>query len=123
VGPGEPAALTADVTVTVRGLTAVSVGAQGPGEVAGPGVRVDLEVRNDSSEPFDLGTLAVNASTDGTPAIPSDSAPAKALSGQLVRGRTATGVYVFTVPKGAEDDLRVDVSSSSAADVVVFEKP
>ena len=101
----------------------MSVTGHGPGEVSGPGVAVKVRVQNSGSGAFDLDGLAVNASYGGgagTPAAPSDSSPAKPLHGSLKAGASASGTYVFLVPASARSHVRVDVSSSSAARILVF---
>jgi hypothetical protein len=120
---GGTATLKPDVLVALAAPRAISVTANGPGEVAGAAVAVTVTVRNRSSSAFDLGGLDVNASYGtgaGTPASPTDADPAKPLRGSLAGGASATGTYVFTAPRSALSRLRVEVSSNSAARIVVF---
>jgi hypothetical protein len=109
------------VLVSVGAPRRVTVGARGPGEVAGPAFAVRVTVTNGSASPFDLGGLAVNASygRQETPASPSDADPAAPLRGRLAPGAQAVGTYVFGAPAGASG-LRVEVVSNSAAQILVF---
>lgn len=118
---GNAAHLTSGIAVTIKKVSPTTVQAQGPGEIAGTGVAVVVEVKNSSSDPFDLGSVAVNATYGkGVPAIRSNAAPAKDLAGPLAPGRTATGTYVYTMPHNQLSTLKIDVSSGSAADIAVF---
>ena len=120
---GRDATLRTGVTVALAKVADVRVEASGPGEVAGPGVAVTIRVRNAGGEPFDLDGVAVNASYgDGTPANPGGSAQAAPLQGRLAAGKTAEGTYYFTVPAAQRSALKVEVSSSSAANIAVFER-
>ena len=112
VGPGTPVDFGGGVTATLTGSRTVDVEAHSPGETSGPGVAATIEVENGSKQPFDLTTIAVTATYgDGTPAIVSRSDPASDLTGTVAAGRTATGVYVFRVPKDQADTLLIQVQS------------
>ena len=121
VAPGTPAPLGAGVSVVLVDSENLDVEARVPGETAGPAVAATLEVRNDSSEPFDLSSLAVTATYgDGTPAIGNDSEPARALTGTVKSGASVKGVYVFRAPVKAADTVVVEVQSADRPNVVRF---
>ncbi len=121
VAPGTPAPLGAGVSVVLVDSEDLDVEARVPGETAGPAVAATIEVRNDSSEPFDLSSLAVTATyEDGTPAIGNDSEPARALTGTVKAGGSAKGVYVFRTPPKAADTVIVEVQSAERPNVVRF---
>lgn len=121
VAEGTPASLGGDVTVTLVDSETLDVGAQVPGETAGPAVAATLEVRNGSDGPFDLSSLAVTASYgDGTPAIGNRSEPAHDLSGSIEAGATASGVYVFRAPQKQADSVIIEVQSADRPNVVRF---
>jgi hypothetical protein len=124
VRTGAPAVPARGVQVVVDKVRQVTVSAEGPGAVAGPGVSVEVRVTNGSGSALDLGGLAVNASygDDATPAAPSDSPPARPLAGRLAPGAAAAGVYVFTVPRAEASSLRVDVSSDAWPGIVVVRR-
>jgi hypothetical protein len=120
---GKDAALLSGVAISVTGVKDVEVQATGPGEIAGHGVAVSVRVRNSGSAAFDLSGLAVVASYGkNTPAEESGSAQTKALTGSLPTGRTAEGTYYFLVPAKESGTLKVQVSSSSAANIAVFQR-
>jgi Domain of unknown function (DUF4352) len=123
-GVGDKAALAPGIQVVVSKVKNVQVKASGPGDVAGPGVSVDLVVTNSSSKPLDLGGLAVTASygKKNLPASPGGAETGDPLSGTLKPGRTARGSYVFTVPKSQAASLQVQVSSDAAPDILVFQR-
>jgi hypothetical protein len=121
VSVGKASELVKGLAVSVQKVSPVTVKAQGPGGLSGPGVTVALEVKNDTGTPFDLNSLSVNASFDrGTPAVPGDSDPAKPFKGRLESGQSASSVYVFVVPKSKIGTLKVEVSSGSTANIAIF---
>jgi hypothetical protein len=118
---GAPAPLTTGVMITVGRVRAITVGAHGPGEVAGPAVEVPVTVRNTTGVPFRLDGVVVNASYgNGTPAGETSSGPGKPLAGTVAPGQSASGSYVFMAPASALATLRVEVASNNAATVVSF---
>ena len=120
---GQAAPLTEGVEVSVTTVSEKDLKASGPGEVAGAGVVVRLEVRNRTGKPFDLTSLAVNATYGkGTPAPPGDAEHAPGLSGSVKAGDTAVGTYAFSVPEDEADSLKVDVTSSASANVIIFRR-
>lgn len=119
---GSPAALTSNVQVTIRSIRRLRVTADGPGETAGPAVSFDVEVRNGSSGPVDLDSMAVTAGHGAaqTPAVPSNAAPSAPLHGALASGVTGRGTYVFRLPAASGAAVRIEVSAAFAAAVAVF---
>ena len=118
---GTAAPLVGKLLVTVGSVRAARISASGPGEIAGPGLVVPVTVRNATGKLFDLSGLVVNALYgDGTPAVPSDAAPARPLPDSVAAGSTATGLYVFRAGTGATTTLSVEVSSDNARRVLVF---
>jgi hypothetical protein len=123
VKAGVPAPLTPTVKVTTGRIRTITVGANGPGEVAGPAVAIPLSVRNGSSQAFNLNGLAVNVTYhDGTPANQTTAGPVKLLTGSLKPGAQKTGTYVFTVPKKYAADVRIQVSSDQSPTIVQFDR-
>jgi hypothetical protein len=121
---GQTADLAQGIVVSVVSVRERSLKASGPGEVAGPGVVVRLEVRNATAKDFDLTTLAVNATygDDATPAPPGAAADAPGLSGTLKAGAETTGTYAFKVPADQAKSVEVDVTSSVSPNIVVFRR-
>ncbi len=123
VAVGKPAELTDGIKVTIGPITSVKVKANGPGEIAGAAASVPVTVQNASGKSFSLDGFSITATYNkGTPASPTSADPAKPLSGSLKVGKTADGVYVFIVSKADADSLKVEVSSSSAATILVFKR-
>jgi hypothetical protein len=110
------------VTARVKSVTAVDGEATLPGEVAGPAVRAELELTNDSGTPVDLSAIVVNLAygPDRTPAN-TFSTGTSSLSGTLDTGSSAAGSYVFAVPTDEQGTLRLTLDYSVDVPVVVFE--
>jgi hypothetical protein len=119
---GSPAQIKGGVSVTIANVKDVEVGANGPGEIAGHAVSVEVRVLNTASAAFSLSGLAVTASYGGTPASPTTAGGAKPLSGSLAGGGRASGVYVFLVPKEQSGRIRVEVSSDASPSIAVFQR-
>lgn len=123
VAVGETAPLAEGVTVTVGGIEATEVEANGPGDVAGDGAAVAVSVANRTALPFDLGGLVVTATYGANqPASPGGAGNGTPLTGVLKAGASAAGTYVFSVPASALSSLRVQVSSDSSPNVIVFRR-
>lgn len=109
------------VNAEVVSIDRITTTAQGPGEIAGPGLAVHIKLTNNSSAAVSLANVAVNL-TDGaqTPALPITSSPAAPLTGSVDPGATAEGVYVFTLPTDYSDPASITVSYSAQAPTLVF---
>jgi len=108
-------------TVRITSVKALNAKAQLPGEVAGPAVALTVVVKNSSAEPLNIGTVVVSLlDATGAPGNEMSSAPAKPLTGTLASGKTATGVYVFTVGKQRREPISVSVTLTGGAPVLVF---
>lgn len=116
----KPAAFGNGVTAKVVKSQRVTLSAQGPGEVAGPGVRVELELTNGTGEAIDLNAVAANLfyGKDKTPASPALNSDTP-FSGSLEAGKAAKAIYNFSLPKGA-DPVELQVSYTITQPVVVF---
>lgn len=116
---------TGSVSVSVPKVESVTGKPEGVGEIAGPALRFTLRLDNDTSKAIALGSVVVNAyyGADETPA-PSLSGPgAKPFGSTVAAGKTATGVYVFSVPKKGRSDVTVEFSYSTDVSTVVFSGP
>jgi hypothetical protein len=119
IARGETADLGGDVLATVTGVTPVELEGQGPGTTAGPGAEVTIELRNGSTEPFDLLGVAVTATYgEGTPAVPVPQASGPAFRGVIRPGTTTTGHYAFRLPAEAVPTLVVELTSASSPNVI-----
>lgn len=110
------------VEVQVKKIESVKGDAQGPGEIAGPAIRVDIEVSNDSDGEvsMDLALMNVYYGKDKTPASTLSGPGAAPLAGRIAAGDTATGAYVFSVPEDQRDQLTVEFSYSTDVPTVIF---
>lgn len=118
----EPADLGNGVTVKVSKVEAVEGEAQGPGEIAGPGLRVTVTVVNDTSEalPMDLALANLYYGKDERPAGTQSGPGLSPLAQPIPAGDEASGTYVFAVPVADRDQIKVEFSYTTAAPTVIF---
>jgi hypothetical protein len=108
-------------TVRITSAKAITAKAQLPGEVAGPAVALTVLVKNTSRRSLDIGTVVVSLTDSaGAPGNEMSAKPADPLRGTLKAGRTATGVYVFTVGKTRRNPVSVSVTLTGEAPVLIF---
>lgn len=110
------------VTARLTSIEAVdSVKARGIGEVTGPGLVITVEVSNKTKSALVVGDLVVTLTgSDASPGNPMTAKPAKPLAGSLAPGKSATGVYVFTLAESARRPVSVAVTVSGPQPVLVF---
>ncbi len=109
------------VTASLAKVEKITTTAELPGEIAGPGVALTVQIVNGGSEAIDLGAVVVDLQDSaGTPALPMTAATASPFTGSLAAGETAEGVYVFTLPQPYSGPATVSVSYTVNAPVVVF---
>jgi hypothetical protein len=113
------------MTFRLEALEAVTGEATGPGEIAGPAVRVTVVATNDSPSPVVLEGVVVDLTygNDGTSAAPLSGPGVVRFSGEVSPGASATAVYVFDVPLDQRGDVSVLVSYLASVSPVVFEGP
>lgn len=114
------------VEVVLTRVERVEVEARGPGQVAGPSIRVQLGLTNGSGEELDLSAVVVNLyAPDGTPGAPMEGSADGfvPLTGALLPGATAVGTYTLRLPDGVPEDAALYLTVGYDADVptVVFE--
>ncbi|MDN4597108.1 hypothetical protein [Leifsonia virtsii] len=92
------------------------------GEVAGPAIKVRLELTNPGSSDVALSQLAVNAYYGSDSAVPATELTdgAQPLLGTLKAGETRTGVYVFSVPDGKSGSAVITVTDAAGTPITVF---
>lgn len=120
-----PLAGTADfgtgVTAHLTSVTAVQAQAAGPGEVAGPALKVAVRLTNDSDAAISLvGVVVTIADANGTPGVQMSQSGSSPFRGSLAAHASADAVYVFTIPAGHRNPVTVNLSYSSEAPVVLF---
>lgn len=117
---GKAAEVADGITARVTGHRSVRAEAGGPGETSGDAVALTVQVTNDSGRAVDLGSALVDLrAADGGSATPSSGKPADPLSGSLAAGRSASGTYVFVLPKNQRKDSTVLVRLSAGAVVTM----
>lgn len=111
------------MTFRLERLEAVDGEANGPGEIAGPAVRVTVVATNDSPSPVLLEGVVVDLTygAQNTSAAPLSGPGALRFSGEVAPGASATGVYVFDVPVDQRGAVSVIVSYAAAVSPVVFQ--
>ncbi|SHN70786.1 hypothetical protein SAMN05660350_01783 [Geodermatophilus obscurus] len=116
------AAVGDGVTGTVESLEATEGTATGPGNVAGPAVRVTVRLANGTAEPvsFDGAVVTLAHGAEQVPASPLDDPSARPFSGVVDPGDSAVGVYVFTVGQDARGAVTVSVGYRPGAPYLVF---
>ena len=110
-----------DVSTVITNVSALTTTATGPGEIAGPAVAVQVQLKNNSGAPVSLDSVFVSLNdSDGAPGQPTTSDPARPVSGELGPGAQADGVYVFRVSTAGRNPITILVSNSDSAEVVSF---
>lgn len=108
-------------SITIGAITSLQGTAQLPGEIAGPAVRVPVTITNGAAAPINLSQVVVDlVDSSGVSAGPLSTDPAVPFSGSLAAGATANGVYVFSLATDDRRDIRIVVTYTTAAPVVVF---
>ncbi len=113
------------VAVEVTDIEAVKGEARGPGQVAGPALRFTITVSNQSKKTIDLDLAIVTAYSGrrDDPAIDLAGPGASPLPAKLKAGATASGKYVFAIPKKQRGRVRVDFSYTIDQSRVIFRGP
>lgn len=113
------------VTATIEAIEAIEGTGTGPGNVAGPALRVTVRIENRSTDPLDLSGVTVGLDTgeERTPAAPLGDPSTAPFGGTLAPDDAAEGVYVFTVPADDRDLVVVSVGYEPGAPYIVFTGP
>lgn len=128
--PPSLAAVSLDATARVddgiaarlEDLEAINGKGVGPGNVAGPALRVTVRIENRSREAVGLDGVAVHLTSgeDRVPAPRVNDPSSAPFAGTLEAGDTAEGVYVFTLPEADRDLVSVSVGYQPGAPFMVF---
>ncbi|MGY1783771.1 hypothetical protein [Geodermatophilus sp. SYSU D00698] len=117
-----PAAVGNGIVATIGAIEAIDGTAVGPGNIAGPALRVTVRIENGTAEAVSLDGVAVNLSygPERTPASPLDDPSQVPFVGSVEPGSTGEGVYVFSVPADVRDSVTVEVGYQAGAPLLLF---
>jgi hypothetical protein len=120
-----PAAVGNGIVATIGSIEAIEGTAVGPGNIAGPALRVTVRIENGTAEDVSLDGVAVNmySGAERTPASPLGDPSQAPFTGMLAPGATGEGVYVFRVPVEARDLVTVEVGYQAGAPLLLFTGP
>jgi hypothetical protein len=113
------------ISAAIVSVEAIDGTATGPGNVAGPAVRVTVRLANGTAAPLSLDGVAVDLAhgSDLTPASPLDDPSARPFTGTVAAGDSADGVYVFSVDEQSRESVTVSVGYQAGAPFMVFTGP
>ncbi len=117
-----PAEVGNGVVATIASVEAIDGTAVGPGNIAGPALRVTVRIDNGTAEAVSLDGVAVNLShgEERTPASPLDDPSRAPFTGMVEPGETGEGVYVFSVPTDVRDLVTIEVGYQAGAPLLLF---
>ncbi|NEK85472.1 hypothetical protein GCU60_06820 [Blastococcus saxobsidens] len=116
------AAVGNGIVATIASVEAIEGTAVGPGNIAGPALRVTVRIENGTAEAVSLDGVAVNLAygADRTPASPLDDPSRRPFTGMVDPDRSGEGVYVFSVPTDVRDLVTVEVGYQAGAPLLLF---
>ena len=119
------AAVGNGIVATLPRIEAIEGTAVGPGNIAGPALRVTVRIANGTAEAVPLEGVAVNMyyGTDRTPASPLDDPSRRPFGGMVAAGDSADAIYVFSVPADARDSVTIEVGYQAGAPLLLFTGP
>ena len=125
VGFDQPAAVGNGITAEVVSLEAIEGTGQGPGNIAGPALRVTIRITNGTAGPVSLDGVAVDLAhgAELTPASPLEDPSTAPFAGTVQPSGNAVGVYVFSVPADDRDLVNLSVGYQAGAPFLVFAGP
>ena len=125
VGFDEPAAVGNGITADVVSLEAVEGSGRGPGNIAGPALRVTVRITNGTTGQVSLDGVAVDLAhgEEQVPASPIADPSSAPFVGSLSPSENREGVYVFTVPADDRELVTLSVGYQAGAPFMVFTGP
>ncbi len=108
--------------VSIVEVESIQGTARGPGNVAGPALRVTVRMTNGTPEPVSVDAVTVNlySGPDDDPASPLDDPSQRPFRGSVPAGDRAEGTYVFSIPVEARDRVTVEVGPAPGAQRLLF---
>lgn len=121
----ETAVVGDGVTASISSFEAIDGTANGPGNVAGPALRVTVRIDNGTDGPVSLGGVSVDLASgeDLVPASPLDDPSEAPFTGTVDPGESAEGVYVFSIPVKDRGSVTLSVGYQAGAPIMVFTGP
>lgn len=118
----EPATLSGGITAHIDSITPITAKATRAGEISGPALSIVVTLTNTTSSPVSLNQVSVGAyyGKDATPAGSITGEKDTSLHGALAPGASASGTYVFTVPKEQQSTVTLTVTDAAGAPIAVF---
>jgi hypothetical protein len=104
-------------------IEAIDGEARAQGEVAGPALRVHVEVTNTSDEPISLERTQVEVTygEDRAPGIVLSGSGTTPFPASVAPGDSATAIVVFVVPLDQRDIVQVAVTQTTGTPIILFE--
>lgn len=120
-----PASVGNGIVATLPQIEEIEGSAVGPGNIAGPALRVTVRIQNGTAGPVSVSGVAVNMyyGADRAPASPLEEPSRRPFGGMVAAGASAEGVYVFSVPSDARDAVTVEVGYEAGAPLLLFTGP
>lgn len=111
------------LTVRLVDIESVDGEATARFEVAGPALRVLIELTNESDEEISLATTQVDVSygEDRTPGMALSGPDVEAFPSSLAAGEGAMAAVVFGVPLDERERVQILVTHDTASPIIVFE--
>jgi hypothetical protein len=121
VALSEAATIPHSLSATIQRVAATTVTAKGPGEISGPGLAVSVEVTNSSGANLSLDAISVTLTDSaGNPCSYVPVSEGRPFAGSLAPGKSATAVYVFTIPTDRRSPITVGLIYGPSTSVVLF---
>lgn len=105
------------LSLRVTDVTPVRGVARGPGEIAGPAVRLTVQISNQGHRAVSLESVVLSVSYGGaeTPAVTLTGSGARPFGGDVEPGRSQTAQYVFAIPAAERGDVQVVATYTGSA--------
>lgn len=99
----------AKVKVSLVSVKAINAKGEGPGEVSGPALAVNVQIANGTAKSLDLSHVIVNL-LDAKGNVATPLTPSAPFSGSVSAGASAKGTYEFSIAKNVRKPVKVSVT-------------
>lgn len=113
VSPPQPigsAQEVAGLEVRIASLTAITTQAQGPGEVSGPGLSVEVALDNKTAAAVEVDSLVVTMTDSAGMVAEQVTSGWTPVSGTLQPGEQLTAVFIFTIATDVRSPVTIEVT-------------